>query len=50
MSGSLWGQDEWKEIWVHLQEPETFFPIFHVLAHNALVFPGNQEADTLTQV
>lgn len=39
------GQDIWKDIWVHLQEPQAVLIIFHVPAHKALTPPGNQEAD-----
>ena len=46
----LWGQDRWKDIWVHLQEPESILTVFHVPAYNALTPPGNQEADTLARV
>ena len=50
MSGSLWSQNVWRDLWVHLQEAETVFIVFCVLAHNALTHPGNQEADALAQV
>lgn len=41
----LWGQDIWKDIWVHLQEPQAVLIVFHVPAHKALTPSGNQEAD-----
>ena len=41
----LWGQDIWRDIWVHLQEPQAVLIVFHVPAHKALTPPGNQEAD-----
>ena len=50
MKKPLWGQDRWKNIWVHLQEPEAVLIVFHVLAHKALTHPGSLEADALAWV
>ena len=47
MNKPLWGQDMWKDIWVHLQEPSAVLTVFHIPAHEALTAPGNQEADVL---
>ena len=47
MNNPLWGQDIWKDICVHLQEPDAVFTLFHVSAHKALILPGNQETATL---
>lgn len=44
------GQDSWKDIWAHLQEPEVVLTVFHIPAHKALTPPGNQEADALAQI
>ena len=46
----LWGHDKWKDIWVHLQEPEAGLTVFHVLAYKVLTLPGNQEPDALAWV
>lgn len=47
MSKPLWRQDVWRGIWVHLQGPEEVLAVFHILAHNALILSGNQEAAAL---
>ena len=49
MKKTLWGQDMWKDIWVHLQEPEAILAAFHVPAYKELTFPGNHKADALAQ-
>ena len=50
MNKPFWGQDMWKDIWVHLQEPEAVLTVFHLLAYKVLTPPGNQEADALAWV
>lgn len=50
MNKPLCGQDIWKDIWVHLQEPEAVLTVIHVITHKALIPAGNQEADALTWV
>lgn len=47
MNKPLWGQDMWKDIWVHRQEPEAVLMVFHFSAYKALTPPGDQEADAL---
>lgn len=47
MSKPLCGQDVWRDVWVHRQEPEVVLTVFHILAHKALTPSANQEADTL---
>lgn len=37
-------------MWIHFQETEPIFPVFHTLTHKALTPPGNQEAEALAQV
>lgn len=41
----LWGQDIWKDICVHLQEPQAVLTVFHVSAQKTLTPPGHQELD-----
>lgn len=43
----LWSQDMWKDIWVHLPEPEAILIVFHILARKVLTSPGDQEAGAL---
>lgn len=43
----LRGQDWWKDIWVHLQQPETVLTAFQVLTHKAVTPLCNLEADAL---
>lgn len=50
MNKPLWGQEMWKNIWAHLQEPETDLSVFHVPAHRVSTPPGNQEADVLAKI
>ena len=45
----------WKDLWVHLEEPEAVLTVFHISAHKVLTsphppLPGNQEVDDLTGV
>lgn len=47
MNKPLSGQDRWKDIWVHLQQPETVLTAFQVLTHKALLHPHNLEDDAL---
>lgn len=47
---SLWGQEMWKDIWAHLQEPEADLVVFHISVHKAYIFPVNQEADALSKM
>ena len=39
------GQDIWKDICVHLQEPQAVLIVFHAPAQKALTPPGHQEPD-----
>lgn len=32
----LWGEDIWKDIWIHLQESEAVLTAFHIQAYKAL--------------
>lgn len=50
MKKPLWDQDVFGAIWVHLQEPEVVFIVFHILAHKTLIAPGNQEDVALAWV
>ena len=36
-----------EDICVHLQEPDVVLTVFHILAHNVLTSPSDQEADAL---
>ena len=49
MNTPLWAQDVWRDIWVHLQEPEAVLAVFHVWGHEALTPPDSQKADAPAQ-
>ena len=39
MGEPLWGQDVWREVWLHLQKPEVVvLTVFHWYIHLAAVF------------
>ena len=50
MNKPLRGQNMWKNIWVHLQEPGAVLTVFHILAYKVLTLTGNREADALGRV
>lgn len=50
MNKPLWGQDMWKDVWVHLQKPEAVLTVFHIPAHKVLTPSDNQEPDVLAGV
>lgn len=50
MNKPLRGKNMWKDISVHLQEPETVLAVFSIPAHKALAHPDYKEADVLAQV
>lgn len=50
MNKPLWGKNIWKDISIHLQEPETILTVFSVPVHKALVPSEYKEADALAQV
>lgn len=33
---SLQGQEMWKDIWVHLQEPKADLVVFHIFVHKEI--------------
>lgn len=37
-------------MWIHFQETEPIFAVFHTLTHKTLTLPGNRKADALVQV
>lgn len=43
------GQEAWKNLGVHPQEPEALLPVFYTPAHKALT-PGRRQAGALAQV
>ena len=49
MGGPSGGQNVCQDIWVHLQEPEAVLIAFHILAHEALILPGDQKGDARAQ-
>lgn len=46
----LWGQEMWKNIWDHLQEPKADLTVFHVPAYRVSTPPDNKEADDLAKI